>query len=48
MTPMTEDTFMFKDLEFFRLKFVKNSEGKVTEVNGLYDDGSTDKSLKTN
>ena len=47
MTPMTEDTFMFKDLEFFRLKFIKDSNGNVTEVTGLYDDGHTDKSKRT-
>ena len=48
MTPMTEDTFMFKDLEYFRLKFVKDALGVVYEVNGLYDDGHVDKSKKTN
>lgn len=48
MTPMTEDTFMFKDLEYFRLKFVKDALGVVYEVNGLYDDGHVDKSKRTN
>lgn len=48
MTPMTEDTFMFKDLEFFRLKFVKDALGVVYEVNGLYNDGHVDKSKRTN
>lgn len=48
MTPMTDDTFMFKDLEYFRLKFVKDALGVVYEVNGLYDDGHVDKSKKTN
>lgn len=48
MTPMTEDTFMFKDLEYFRLKFVKDALGVVYEVNGLYDDGHQDRSKRTN
>ncbi len=48
MTPMTEDTFMFRDIEYFRLKFVKDALGNVTEVNGLYDDGHQDKSKRTN
>jgi len=48
MTPMTEDTFMFKDLEYFRLKFVKDDSGTVIEVNGLYDNGHVDKSKRTN
>jgi hypothetical protein len=48
MTPISEDTFMFKDLEYFRLKFVKDSNGNVTEVNGLYDNGDVDKSMRSN
>jgi retinol-binding protein 3 len=48
MTPISEDTFMFKDIDYFRLKFVKDSNGNVTEVNGLYDDGNVDKSVRTN
>jgi retinol-binding protein 3 len=48
MTPINENTFMFKDLEFFRLRFVKDSNGNVTEVNGLYDSGDVDKSVRTN
>ena len=48
MTPMTEDTFMFKDIEYFRLKFVKDALGVVYEVNGLYNDGHVDKSKRTN
>ena len=48
MTPMTEDTFMFKDLEYFRLKFIKDALGNAIEVNGLYDDGHQDRSKRTN
>jgi hypothetical protein len=48
MTPMSEDTFMFKDIDYFRLKFVKDSDGKITEVNGLYDNGDVDKSVRSN
>ncbi len=44
LTPMTEDTFMFKDIDYFRVKFVKDGSGKVTELIGMYDDGKTDKS----
>lgn len=47
MTPISTDTFMFKDLEYFRLKFIKDPEGKVTGVSGLYDDGHTDNSKRT-
>ena len=48
MTAMTEDTFMFNDVDYFRLRFVKDAGGIVTEVNGLYDNGDVDKSLRTN
>jgi hypothetical protein len=48
MTPMTGDTFMFKDLEYFRLKFIKDALGNAIEVNGLYDDGHEDRSKRTN
>lgn len=47
MTAMTEDTFMFRDIDYFRIKFLKDSNGKVTEVNGLYDNGDVDKSQRT-
>ncbi|MEO8512948.1 MAG: S41 family peptidase [Ignavibacteria bacterium] len=48
MIPMTDDTFMFKDLDYFRLKFIKDALGNAIEVNGLYDDGSIDRSKRTN
>lgn len=48
MIPMSEDTFMFKDLEYFRLKFIRDALGNSIEVNGLYDDGHQDRSKRTN
>jgi C-terminal processing protease CtpA/Prc len=48
MTPMSADTFMFKDLDYFRLKFIADALGNPIEVNGLYDDGHIDRSKKTN
>ena len=46
MTPMSEDTFMISEIGFFRLKFVSDSSGNISEVIGLYSDGHTDNSLK--
>lgn len=46
MTPMGEDTFMFKELEYFRIKFSKDENGKVNEIIGFYDNGKTDSSKK--
>lgn len=48
MTPMGDDTFMFRDLEFFRLKFIRDALGVSIEVKGLYDDGHEDRSKRTN
>jgi C-terminal processing protease CtpA/Prc len=47
LTPMSEDTFMIKEVGYFRVKFVKDSSGKITELVGMYDDGKTDRSEKT-
>lgn len=46
MTPVSENTFMLKELEYFRIKFEKDSSGKVIELTGMYDDGHIDKSIK--
>jgi hypothetical protein len=48
MIPMAENMFRIKDLPYFRAKFNKDVEGKVTEFIGLYDDGHSDKSVRTN
>jgi hypothetical protein len=47
MVPMSQDTFIFDDLRYFRLKFVSDSTGRVTEVVGVYNDGHTDSSPRT-
>jgi C-terminal processing protease CtpA/Prc len=46
MTPVSENTFMLKELEYFRIKFEKDSNGEVTGLTGMYDDGHSDKSVK--
>ncbi|MBU8934775.1 MAG: S41 family peptidase [candidate division Zixibacteria bacterium] len=43
MTPMTEDTFWFEKLDYFRMKFIRDEAGQVVEVNGLYDNGRVDR-----
>jgi C-terminal processing protease CtpA/Prc len=48
LIPMAENIFRIKDLPYFRAKFSKDAEGKVTEFIGLYDDGHSDKSIRTN
>jgi hypothetical protein len=47
MSPISNDTFSLDELNSFRLKFVTNQNGAVTEVVGQYDDGHTDASPRT-
>ena len=47
LTPMSEDTFMIKDISYFRVRFDKDQTGKVTGLTGLYDDGKSDRSEKS-
>ena len=48
LIPMSEDLFRLKDLEVFRIKFEKDKSGMVTGLTGLYSDGHSDKSIRTN
>ncbi len=47
MIPMAENMFMIAEVPYFRIKFNKDSDGKPTEFIGLYDDGHSDKSVRT-
>jgi hypothetical protein len=42
MIPFTRDTFMFDEIDYFRLKVVKNEEGEITHLQGIYRGGRTD------
>lgn len=44
--PMQPDIFYLPDLDFFRLKFVRDDSGQITELVGMYDDGHTDSNPK--
>ncbi|HMQ68931.1 MAG TPA: S41 family peptidase [Ignavibacteria bacterium] len=46
LTAMTEDTFMFSDIEYFRIQFLKDDSGKIIELKGLYSDGHSDSSKR--
>lgn len=41
MIPMNRDTFVFEELDYFKLHFIEEN-GKVTVVQGMYNDGRTD------
>jgi len=47
MIPMSNDLFMLKEIDYFRLKIIKEG-GVVKGVMGMYDNGTTDKNLKSN
>jgi C-terminal processing protease CtpA/Prc len=46
MIPLNETTFMFEELNYFRLR-VMIENGKAVAIEGLYDNGRTDKNLRT-
>ena len=46
LIPMGSDKFMAEGLDYFRIKFVRDSSGKVIELIGMYDNGRTDSNPK--
>ncbi|MCH7946554.1 MAG: S41 family peptidase [candidate division Zixibacteria bacterium] len=42
LVPMSEDVFLLPELDFFRLKLVRDDSGNVIELVGMYDNGRTD------
>jgi hypothetical protein len=46
MIPFADDSFYFAEIDYFRIKFVKDASGNVTELTGMYDDGHNDKSVR--
>jgi len=47
LIPMGDDLFALDGLEYFRAQFVRDSSGAVTELVGLYDDGTQDANPRT-
>ncbi|MCK4657683.1 MAG: S41 family peptidase [candidate division Zixibacteria bacterium] len=47
MIPMSEDTFMFEEIDYFRLQVILDENGNPTELHGLYDNGHIDVSART-
>ena len=46
MIPMNETTFMFEEIKYFRLKVIVEND-KAVAIEGIYDNGMTDKNLRT-
>lgn len=47
LIPMGNDTFMLENLDYFRIKFVKDKSGKAVELIGMYDNGDSDSNKRT-
>jgi len=47
MLPMADNMFRIGEVPYFRIKFNKDSNGKITEFIGLYNDGHSDRSVRT-
>ena len=47
MIPLTKDKFMFNEINYFVLRFDRDNSGNIISVTGMYDNGNTDKSLKS-
>lgn len=45
MIPLSNDLFMLKEIDYFRIKIIKE-DGVVKGIMGMYDNGRTDKNLK--
>jgi hypothetical protein len=46
LIPLSNYLFMLKEIDYFRLKIIKE-DGVVKGVMEMYDDGTTDKNLKS-
>jgi len=46
MIPLSNDLFIFKEIDYFRIKIIKE-DGVVKGVTGMYDNWRTDKNLKS-
>ncbi len=42
MIALGDDRFMFADLDYFRIQFERDDNGKVIRLVGLYDNGRSD------
>lgn len=44
--PLSQDTFVLKEISRFRLRFSKDKKGNIKKVTGMYQGGETDDSLR--
>jgi tetratricopeptide (TPR) repeat protein len=46
MYPLSIDTFVLKEISWFRLRFTKDKDGNIKKITGIRQDGGTDDSLR--
>ena len=44
--PLSEDTFILKEISWFRLRFSKDKKGNIKKITGIYQSGRTNDSLR--
>ena len=47
MIPMSQDVFMFNEIDYFIMKFERDDSNNITAIEGIYDNGYKDKTEKT-
>ncbi len=46
LIPLSQDTFIIKELSYFRMRFVLDASGMPTKIIGMYEGGQTDESVR--
>jgi tetratricopeptide (TPR) repeat protein len=46
LIPLTEDTFVIRELSYFRMRFEMDASGTPTKIIGMYEGGQTDESVR--
>jgi len=46
LIPVSQDTFIIKELSYFRMRFELDASGMPTKIIGMYEGGQQDESLR--
>lgn len=47
MIPISQDKFMFKELDYFIIRFERDDSGNIIAIEGIYGNGFKDRTEKT-
>lgn len=48
LTALSQDTFIIEDVDYFKMKFVRDDDGDISHILGIYKQGHTDRSDRDN